>query len=81
MNKLIKIFVVVQKNLDRYEPDYVYPYFYYTETDAINNAKARAVLVDEPDWEERFGIATYSLGDDATTRTTADEWNNRNRIS
>ncbi len=81
MSEDVEIFVVVQRNWDNFEPDYTYPYFYYTETDAINNAKARAVLVNEPDWQESFGITSYWLAEDATTRTTADEWNNRNRIS
>ena len=86
MSEDIKIFVVALKDW----PDHqVYPFFYYTEEDAINNlkarAKAKAIWFDAPDeqelYEEDYCVQTFLLAKDATTRTTADEWNNRNRIS
>ena len=74
-----EIFVVSQKNWDNFEPDYMYPYFYYTKISAIENAKARAVKDNEPDWTENYRIETLTLAEDK--EETADEWNNRNRIS
>ena len=89
MSEDVKIFVVVEKNWDNFEPDHIYPFFYYTEEDAINNIKARAIaqavrfnVPDEhKEFEGDYGVQTFLLAKDATTRTTADEWNNRNRIS
>lgn len=60
-----EIFVVTQKNWDNYEPDYMYPYYYYTKAGAIKNAKARAVKDNEPDWTENYGISTLTVANDA----------------
>lgn len=87
MSEDVKIFVVVERGW--YEPDHIYPFFYYTEEDATNNIKARAraqavrfnVPDEQKEFEEDYGVATFLLAEDATTKTTADEWNNRNRIS
>ena len=89
MSEDVKIFVVVQKNWDNFEPDHIYPFFYHTEEDATNNIKARAIAQavrfnapnEQKEFEEDYGVETFLLAEDATTRTTADEWNNRNRIS
>ena len=64
-----KIFVVTQKNWDNHEPDYTYPYFYLTKEDAIRNAKARAVRVNEADWAEIYGIEIFWLADEALMTT------------
>lgn len=60
---ITKIFVVTNTNWDNFEPNYAYPYFYYTEADAIKNAKARAVIFNEPDWKELFNVETFLLGE------------------
>lgn len=62
-----KIFVVTLKNWDNYEPDYTYPYFYLRKKDAIKNAKARAVVDNEPDWKENYGIEIFWLAKGETT--------------
>jgi hypothetical protein len=58
-----KIFVVSQKSWDNHEPDYIFPYFYHTREDAIENAKARTIKVGELDWKENYGIEIFWLAD------------------
>lgn len=63
VNKTIeKVFVVRQKNWDNFEPDYIYPHFFYTEADAIKDAMARAVIDKEPDWQENYSVEIFWLG-------------------
>jgi len=64
-----EIFVVSQKNWDNHEPDYIYPYFYYTKADAIKNAKARAVVDNEPDWAENYAIEIFWLAEETQGET------------
>ena len=86
MNEDVKIFVVVEKNDDNFEPDHIYPFFYYTEEDATNNIKARAIAqavrFNTPDkqkeFEEDYGVETFLLAEDATTRTTETAKENNN---
>ena len=81
-----KIFVVTQKNWDNFEPDHIYPFFYYTEEDATNNIKARAIAQavrfnvpdEQKEFEGDYGIQIFRLAEDATTRTTETAKENNN---
>ena len=81
-----KIFVVTQKNWDNFEPDHIYPFFYYTEEDATNNIKARAIAQavrfnvpdEQKEFEGDYGIEIFRLAEDATTRTTETAKENNN---
>ena len=86
MNEDVKIFVVVEKNDDNFEPDHIYPFFYYTEEDATNNIKARAIAQavrfnvpdEQKEFEGDYGIEIFRLAEDATTRTTETAKENNN---
>lgn len=86
MNEDVKIFVVVEKNDDNFEPDHIYPFFYYTEEDATNNIKARAIAQavrfnvpdEQKEFEGDYGIQIFRLAEDATTRTTETAKENNN---
>ena len=86
MNEDVKIFVVVEKNDDNFEPDHIYPFFYYTEEDATNNIKARAIAQavrfnvpdEQKEFEGDYGIQIFRLAEDATTRTTETATENNN---
>ena len=86
MSEDVKIFVVVQKNWDNFEPDHIYPFFYYTEEDATNNIKARAIAQavrfnvpnEHKEFEGDYGVQTFLLAKDATTRTTETAKENNN---
>ena len=86
MSEDVKIFVVVQKNWDNFEPDHIYPYFYYTQEDATNNIKARAIAQavrfnvpdEQKEFEGDYGIQIFRLAEDATTRTTETAKENNN---
>ena len=72
-----EIFVVTQKNWDNFEPDHIYPFFYYTEEDATNNIKARAIaqavrfnVPDEhKEFEGDYGIQIFRLANEALMTT------------
>ena len=86
MSEDVKIFVVVEKNWDNFEPDHIYPFFYYTEEDATNNIKARAIAQavrfnvpdEQKEFEGDYGIQIFRLAEDATTRTTETAKENNN---
>ena len=81
-----EIFVVTQRNWDNFEPDHIYPFFYYTEEDANNNIKARAIAQavrfnvpdEQKEFEGDYGIEIFRLAEDATTRTTETAKENNN---
>ena len=86
MSEDVKIFVVVEINLNNFEPDHIYPFFYYTEEDATNNIRARAIAQavrfnvpdEQKEFEKDYGIQIFRLAEDATTRTTETAKENNN---